>query len=99
MTSQKYFYDVMAKKNTKSSAIKQITLRGPRAELARRLKEISIERGESLNQTVLSLLEHAVGLDDRSARLHRYMTAEKSETAELDAAIAAQRTIDPRDWQ
>ena len=90
----------MAKKSkAPRTTIKQITIRGPRAELTRRLKQLSEERGESLNHTVLSLLESAVGIDDRRSRLQRYMTAEDDEMAKLDEATKQQRTIDPRDWQ
>ena len=52
----------------------QITLRDVDAELSRRLRAISKERGESLNRTVLDLLRDAVDLETRRTRLRRYVT-------------------------
>ena len=51
----------------------QITLRNVDQELSQRLRAISAERGESLNSTVLHLLQDAVGLNARRERLLRYV--------------------------
>ena len=52
----------------------QLTLRNVDPALSRRLRAISTERGESLNRTVLQLLQDAVGLNERYERLRRYAT-------------------------
>jgi hypothetical protein len=78
---------------------KQITIRNPSPELSRRLREISKARGESLNATVLLLLEQAVGCAERSERLRRYVTWTEADLAEFDLALAAQRTIDEALWR
>ncbi len=78
---------------------KHITLRNVGPELARRLKAVSRERGESLNTTVLRLLEHAVGVNERRERLQRYATWTKTDHAEFDAALRAQRVIDAKLWK
>ncbi len=78
---------------------KQITLRNVDPELARRLRAISVERGESLNSTVLDLLRNAVGLDERRERLQRYATWNADDLREFTDALAAQRVVDERYWE
>jgi hypothetical protein len=78
---------------------KQITIRNPSPELARKLREISEARGESLNATVLRLLDEAVGHVERRERLRRYATWTPEDVAELDETLAAQRIIDDEMWQ
>ena len=53
---------------------KQLTVRNPSPELSRRLRALSEAHGESINTTVLRLLEHAVGLADRREWLQRFAT-------------------------
>ncbi len=76
----------------------QITLRNVDAELAKRLRAISAERGESLNSTVLALLRQAVGVDARRERLRRYATWTAEDLREFNSSLNEQRTIDDRDW-
>jgi len=78
--------------------MKQITVRNVSGELARRLERMSSIRGESVNATVLRLLEHALGIDGRRERLERYVTWSTEDRDELDAAVRAQRTVDPELW-
>ena len=77
----------------------QITLRNVDPELSRRLRAVSAERGESLNSTVLRLLQDAVGLDARRDRLRRYVTWTADDLSEFTDAIRAQRSVDERYWR
>jgi len=77
---------------------KQITIRGPSPELSRRLRTLSEERGESLNTTILRLLNEAVGIDGRRERLRSEATWTEEDAAEFDAALSAQRVIDADLW-
>jgi len=52
-----------------------------------------------VNALVRSLLEDAVGLDARRARLRRYATWDAGDLEAFDRAIAAQRVIDDDLWQ
>ena len=74
----------------------QITLRNVDPELSRRLRAVSAERGESLNSTVLRLLQDAVGLDARRDRLRRYVTWTADDLSEFTDALRAQRIVDER---
>ncbi len=76
----------------------QITLRDVDAELSRRLRAISKERGESLNRTVLDLLRDAVDLETRRTRLRRYVTWTPDDLDEFTAALRSQRVVDQRYW-
>ncbi|MXZ70152.1 MAG: hypothetical protein F4Z04_01385 [Acidobacteria bacterium] len=76
----------------------QLTVRNVDEELARRLRAISSERGESLNSTVLALLRQAVGVDARRERLRRYTTWTAEDLREFNASLNEQRVIDERDW-
>lgn len=76
----------------------QITIRHPSPELARRLKAVAEARGESLNATILKLLEDAVGVNARRDRLRREATWTDDDVAELDAAVRAQRVVDAHLW-
>lgn len=77
----------------------QITVRNVPKELARRLAKLAAANGESVNATVLSLLERATGLDGRRARLERYTTWSKADVEEFEQALGAQRTIDRALWE
>jgi hypothetical protein len=81
------------------ASVKQITLRNPSPELTRRLRSLSQARGESLNTTILRLLQEAVGIDERRQRLARYNTWSAEELDEFRAVHRAQRTIDPEMWE
>ena len=78
---------------------KQITLRNVSKQLSRRLEKLAEARGQSVNTTVLQLLEHATGIDGRRERLAHYTTWTKEDVDELAVALRAQRTIDRKLWE
>lgn len=77
---------------------KQLTVRGVPDETSRRLEALSRERGTSVNATVLDVLNHAFGVDERRRRLERYVTWSEAEAREFDAALNEQRAIDDDLW-
>jgi plasmid stability protein len=78
---------------------KQLTIRGVSDEVGRRLEILSRSRGQSLNATVLEILESAVGVDERRQRLARYATWTQKDLEEFNEALAAQRTLDDPLWR
>ena len=78
---------------------KQITIRGPSPALARRLRAISKQMGESMNTTILRLLEDAVGTSDRSEFLRSMPKWSEDEGDQFDDALKAQRAIDDKLWR
>jgi len=78
---------------------KQLTIRGVSDEVGQRLEGLSRARGQSLNTTVLSILEAAVGVDERRQRLERYTTWTQEDLEEFNEALAPQRTIDDALWR
>ena len=78
--------------------VSQITFRNVDAELSRRLRAVSVERGESLNSTVLALLRDAVGMDTRRTRLRRYATWTQEDLNEFSEALRPQRVVNEGDW-
>lgn len=78
---------------------RQLTVRDPSPELSRRLKEVAAARGESVNSTILRLLEQALGLEARRERLRRYATWTEDDRAEFDAALRDQRRTEPDLWR
>jgi hypothetical protein len=77
---------------------KQLTIRGVSDELGRRLTRLSRQRGQSVNATALGILEDAVGVNVRRARLKRYATWSAADVVEFDRALADQRVIDDELW-
>ncbi|MCB9665085.1 MAG: hypothetical protein H6732_13305 [Alphaproteobacteria bacterium] len=77
---------------------KQITLRGPSAELVRRLRDAADLAGESMNSTILRLLEEAVGAEPRRLRLARYATWTEEEGVAFDASLRELRVADDPAW-
>lgn len=77
----------------------QITVRNVPADLATRLKAMSKTRGESLNSTILGILRTAAGIDERRARLQRYVTWTREDLEEFEKSLRAQRTIDDKLWK
>ncbi len=71
---------------------RQLTVRGVSEEVGKRLEDLSRARGQSVNTTVLQILETGVGVDERRRRLARYATWTPEELAEFNEALAAQRT-------
>lgn len=90
MQARHYYYAVMPST--------QLTLRNVDPELGTRLRAISLERGESLNSTVLHILRNAVGLNARRKRLDAYAGWTAADLEEFHAALRAQRAVEPRDW-
>ncbi len=80
------------------ASIKQITIRNPSAELVAALRAVAQERGESLNATILRLLEDVLGVDERRRRLERYASWTSADFDEFRDALRAQRVIDPDLW-
>jgi plasmid stability protein len=78
---------------------KQLTIRGVSEEVGQRLESLSRARGQSVNATVLEILEAAVGVDERRRRLSRYMTWTPEDLKEFNEALAAQRTTDDPLWR
>lgn len=72
---------------------RRLTIRGVPDGTARRLESLSRARGQSVNATVLELLEQAVGVEQRRRRLARYATWGPDDIEEFDRALAAQRTL------
>ena len=77
---------------------KQLTIRGVPDEVGQRLERLSQARGQSINTTVLHILEAAVGVDERRKRLARYATWTSEDQTEFNEALALQRTIDDPLW-
>lgn len=82
-----------------STTPKQITVRHPSPELARRLKALAEGRGESLNTTILHLLEEAVGIEERRERLLRWATWTEGDAAEFEESLKTQRVVDAELWE
>lgn len=76
-------------------ALRHITIRHLSVELWGRLKALAEARGESLNSTILRLLEEALGIEDRRQRLMRWATWTDADASEFDEALRAQRVVDP----
>jgi hypothetical protein len=79
--------------------IRQITLRDPSPELVARLRELARARSQSLNGTILQILEEALGVHHRRRRLERYATWSERDQREFDRALREQRTIDEGLWR
>jgi antitoxin FitA-like protein len=77
----------------------QLTIRGVSEEVSRRLARLSRERGQSINTTVLAILEDALDIQARRRRLARYATWTPADMKEFDVALADQRVIDDDLWK
>ena len=78
---------------------KQLTIRGVPDETSRRLEALSREKEQSINSTVLRILDDALQVDPRRRRLERYATWTPEDLREFESALAAQRTIDEELWR
>jgi plasmid stability protein len=78
---------------------KQLTVRGVSDEISDRLEALSRAKGKSVNATVLEVLEHVFDIDERRRRLARYATWTEDDLRELEASVAAQRSIDADLWK
>lgn len=81
------------------SAQRHLTVRNPSEELLRRLKALAASRGESMNTTILRLLETAVGVDERRERLSRYATWNRDDLESFEQELRVQRTMDDDIWK
>ena len=77
---------------------KQLTIRGVPDEVGRRLETLSRERRQSVNATVLEILEAAVGYRERRQRLERYATWTEADRLDFESALSQQRRVDLADW-
>ena len=86
--------------------MKQLTIRGFDARLARKIRQLARARGISLNQAVLKLLRKGAGLaeDDTDREAvgdsldHLIGTWSREEAEQLDAATADLSDVDPSLW-
>ena len=78
---------------------KRLTIRGVPDEVGRRLERLSQARGQSVNATVLEILESAVGVYERRKRLTRYVTWTPEDQAEFNEDLALQRRIEGSLWR
>ena len=78
---------------------KQLTIRGVPDEVAERLARMSRHGGRSVNATVLEILEGAVGLERRRARLERYATWTDEDLTSFEEVLRSQRVIDDELWR
>jgi plasmid stability protein len=78
---------------------RQLTIRGVPDEVAERLTRMSRHRGRSVNATVLEILEGAVGLERRRARLERYATWTDEDLTSFEEVLRSQRVIDDELWR
>lgn len=85
--------------------MKVITLRNIPPDVARMIERRSKQTGASLNKTVISLLEDALGVSGGAApESHRDLDAlagvwSERQAREFDEALAEQRRIDPEMWE
>jgi plasmid stability protein len=77
----------------------QITVRNVSPELARRLKAVAAERNESVNTVVLEILEGAMGINERRARLDRYATWTPEDLHDFEGSLREQRVVDADLWR
>jgi hypothetical protein len=83
----------------------QLTLRSVDPRLRGALEREAARRKQSLNKTMLALLAEALGLAESAPRepyddLDELAgTWSKAESDRFDAALAAQRQVDPKLWR
>ncbi len=78
---------------------KQLTIRGVSDKVGSRLENLSRSKSQSVNATVLEILESAIGVNGRRRRLERYATWSPEDLSEFEEALAAQRQIDENLWR
>jgi hypothetical protein len=87
--------------------VKQLTVRGFDAELARELERLAKEEGISLNQAALRLLNRGAGLDRPAPREnlvgdsldHLIGTWSAEEAAAVERAVADFEDVDEAMWR
>lgn len=78
---------------------RQLTIRNVPDEVGKRLESISRAQHQSLNATVVAILEKAVGVDPRRERLRRYTTWTEQDRDEFESVLREQRRIDEDLWR
>lgn len=68
-------------------------------DLERRLRALSEARGESLDATVLHLLEQAIGPAAREEWLRRFATWTDEDLEEFMEILREQRQVVEKDWR
>ena len=63
------------------------------------MKALSEARGESLNTTILRVLEEALGVEERRLRLEQAATWTEDDATEFEDALRAQRVVDAELWR
>lgn len=91
--------DVVKASMRSCACMVQLTIRGVSEDLDRRLKELARERGESVNATVLQVLQAGAGGPGRRQALARYVTWTETDLAEFEDALGAQRQVDDQSWR
>jgi len=89
-------------KHSLEKSYQQYTIRGIPPEVDRVLRETAETTGMSLNETALSALsEAALQAGTRSIKYRdlSQLAGQWQEDVEFDETLAAQRLINPRDWQ
>lgn len=77
---------------------RQLTVRGVEDEVGRRLERLSRERGQSVNATLVQIIEAAVGVDARRERLRKHATWSDADLEAFEQSLAAQRGLDDELW-
>lgn len=77
---------------------KQLTVRGVEDELARRLERLSRACEQSVNRTLVQIIEAAVGVDARRDRLRKYATWSDADLEVFERALAPHRGLDDGLW-
>jgi hypothetical protein len=79
--------------------MRQLTIRNVSDPLGKKLEELSRRTGKSINTVVLELLNGALGVKGRSARLKSYVTWSANDVREFDEALEPQRQVDEALWR
>ena len=77
----------------------RLVVRGVEPDLERRLRALSEVRGESLDATVLHLLEQAIGPAAREKELERFATWTEEDFEEFMEILREQRQVHEKDWR
>lgn len=79
--------------------MRQLTIRNVSEPLGKKLEELSRRTGKSINALVLELLNGALGVKGRSARLKCYVSWSADDVREFDEALEPQRQVDEALWR
>ncbi|MBL8952170.1 MAG: hypothetical protein JNK82_15415 [Myxococcaceae bacterium] len=84
-----------------SAKAHQYTIRNVSPRVDRALKKKASERGVSLNRLLISLLEAEAGLGEQQRQYHDldFVIGTWVDDPAVDAALAEQRVVDPREWE